>query len=263
MENSKINIFQRFIKSVSDFTFVNQFKNESVGKAIGFMLLGYLLFSLMLGGIINYKISPVMNEMKESVDEVFEVLPDFTIAAGKLSLDNGETFKKIDIEEIVIIFDLEGTDPREYYKTGEDNIILVTESIIYFGQNSEPLDLSVATTELNNESLKSIFAYVKIGVVVVIVLAFIFGILGVFIISALMWGVVIVISNLTNKNISLGDCYKITIYSMVAPGVLTLVIWGSSFDVPLYWVVYTAVVGIYSYLFMNHFSDEENYYVEE
>lgn len=266
MVNNKINLFQRFIKSLSDFSFVNKFKNESVGKAIGFLILGYLCFSIVFGSVVAIKAIPVVRELNESFDVIYEMLPDFTISNGELSLDNGEKYKEVRYDEVVIIFDLENTINGKPY-TNEDLVILANKNSLLIGEGLDPLDYSIFNVDLNNESLKSFVAVVKTLFIVVFIVLFIIGFIGIFLISALVWCVSIIINSVTNKRISSSDCYKIAIYSMVAPGLFTLLTWSIGFIVPYSSIVYILIAGTYSYLFINQYSEKdinlEDYYIEE
>jgi len=252
----KVNIFERMIRSVTDFKFSNQFIKDSTGKAIGLLFFGYLLFIVSIGIFIMISVGPFFNELNDGSIEVIDEIPDFTIENGQFSFENNAVYYEKEFDGMMILFDLDNRNTDEYYATTYNNYILVKENGVY--QNNLQLSsFDTLQTNIDKSTLYDIAKLLKPMLFIGMGIGAVLGILGLFFMSALVWAITIIINGFIKKDITSGECYKVAVHSMVLPGVLMLVNWISPVEIPYFIVIYLVVAGLYAYKFMDNYNPEE------
>lgn len=252
----KTNILQRFIKSVSDFNFSNYFLREKVGKAIGFMLLGYLAFAVIMGAVTLAVVGPEIKGYEESVENIVQQMPDFIIEEGEFKMIGNPEYKIITEGDISVILDLEGEYPESYYAEQYENYFLINEyAIVTNGAELMSFDMFPETLNKSDvEKMPSVITtFFYFGLIVVAVL----GVVGVFVISGLIWAEIIIINGFVKNDVSSADCYKVAVYSMVLPSLLLLINWIFNINIPSFSLIYLVLAGLYGYQFLSKYKPGE------
>jgi len=240
---------------MSDFKFSNYFVKERTGKAIGFMLICYVIFALIFNTFTIMNSNEFFDQFEIDSDYVLNQIPEYNIEEGEVAFVDGTTYKEIVTENVIVYIDLDGKNSDSYYEEIEKtNIVITKEKIMYMN-----VDLAYFK-DWNNafmkEDLEVLPEYVKPMFYMVLVFVSLLGIAGVFIISAFILGLVIIINGLIKTNLTTGECYRVAIYSMVVPGIFTLVHWMLPFAIPMAYVIYIAIAGYYAYQFLVNYEDE-------
>lgn len=258
----KIGIFKRFIKSISDFSFINIFSKEKTGKVIGFAFVFFLCFALLSSLIFVVLTKDAVEETKVILSDMYDNLPDFTLKDGIFSLDNNETYKEISIDGyVVIILDLESEKiVTDYYEIMESPIV-ITKSSMWIEDTNQRVDFSTLKEfeTLTKESFNGLDSIFKTVMIILFIIYIIVSIIGSFILTLIMWCVTLIVNGIFKFKLPSGLCYKITVYSLVVPLLLKLVnriISLTTFNVPMFWLIFLGVFVLYTYKFMKNYDKE-------
>lgn len=260
----KVNIFTRMLKSVTDFNFSNTFIREKTRKSIGLMFFGYFLFALIVASILLIRINPVLDELEATFTNEIATFPDFTYDGSSFSFDDGRTYFEYESEYISFYFDNENRNPVESY-AGFNDFILIKDNMLYInGTSPTPLTTGQAQTNslFTKATLTDAFKVVKPVFTGVIVVFAILGIIGAFVVSLIVWVIVIIINSFTKRDVKTSDLYKVAVHAMVLPGVIAIADWTLPFDIPASQLIYLTVAGFYGYTFLKNYDDEPEVIVE-
>lgn len=134
-EENKMNFFNRIITSIKDFDKYSIFAAEKTGKAICYLALIILIFSIVIGGVFTYKFSVSINK---GIGYFKNYITEVSYINDNLSINSGEEMKLVNPEEIIpiIIINTNATAEQENeYKTElsryENGILLLKDKLIY------------------------------------------------------------------------------------------------------------------------------------
>jgi len=251
----KVNIFERFVRSITDFNFSNHFVKEKTGKSIGLLFFGYLLFVVGLIVFLMITMSPFFNSLNNGSIGIVDEIPDFVIEKGEFSFLNNSVYYEKDIEGNKILFDLDNRNSDDYYKDNYTNHLLVRKDGLY--QNGVMiLGFNSFTTTVDKALLYNFISYLKPLLILILCISAVFGIIGLFILSAFVWAIAIIINGFVKSGLTSGDCYKVAVHAMVLPGVVFFLNWVLPLNIPYFFVIYLVIAGVYAYKFLSNYSDE-------
>jgi len=248
------NIFTRLIKSITDFSFSNQFIKEKTGKTIGLMFFGYLLFVLVFGGVTLVKMAPFVDEMEMVVEDELSKLPDFQMSNGVFNFEDGRTYFEEDFDGLAVIVDLEDKHDVAYYLTQHENYILIKDNNLYMNSNvPTPIEGgTVIDKSMVRNIIKAIVPMMYVGLAIGAVL----GIAVMFLMSLGVWGFVLIINSFIKKGLTASECYRVTGHAMVLPGIVLCLAWILPFEIPGMFFIYFGLASLYGYLFMVNYEPE-------
>ncbi|MEN6315986.1 MAG: DUF1189 domain-containing protein [Clostridiaceae bacterium] len=253
MGESRIGFFSSIYYSIAGFSKYRYFLRNSTGRAIVYLL----IISLVIGVIT---LVPEVNLFNKTIDELVTnidtTIPDFTFADGKLEvkatmpiiIDNGGTAIVID------------TSPdAEKILDSYDMIILITSDKII---QKNYVDKSV--TNLSNfqglvmtrDSIRQVLPVMKpIGIAVFLFLG-IFFICGKFI-SALIVSIIgLIINSVKNTRLSYHNIFKISVYSLTLPFLLSTVLDLVPVNIPFKPLLVYVIASVYVYGAINTIKKE-------
>ncbi|MBI9013474.1 MAG: DUF1189 family protein [Clostridiales bacterium] len=252
----KVNIFERSIRSITDFKFSNQFIKEKTSKSIGLLFFGYLLFVVAICTYVMINVGPFFDDINDGSIEVIDEIPDFIIENGQFAFENNVIYYEKEFEGMMILFDLDNRNTDEYYTNTYSNYILIKENGVY-QNNVQLLSFETLQTNLDKSTLYDVAKLLKPMLFIGLGIGVILGIIGLFLLSALVWALTIIINGFIKKDITSGECYKIAVHAMVLPGILMLINWISPIAIPYFFILYLVVAGLYAYKFMDNYNPEE------
>ncbi len=134
-EENKMNFFNRIITSIKDFDKYSIFAAEKTRKAICYLALIILIFSIVIGGVFTYKFSVSINK---GIDYFKNNITEVSYIKDNLSINSGEEIKLVNPEEImpIIIINTNATAEQENeYKDElsryENGILFLKDKLIY------------------------------------------------------------------------------------------------------------------------------------
>lgn len=254
-----MNIFTRFIKSITDFNSSNIFIKEKMSKSIIFLIVSYLTFALVMASATYVLVKPTLNQVADQIEVVLEDMGSFTIENGGIQNYQGVMSKSYQVDGLDIVIDMANhynteTASMTAFVIQKDQIISGNQVIMDFKTLQAPLlsdDVLLVV-----DQIPTIFNFF-IGVFVAL------GFIGVFIASGLVWGLMIIMNGFVKKDISSADLYKVAIHSMVVPGIFILMVWLFNISTSINSLIYFAIAGFYGFQFMKRYEDEvslENLY---
>lgn len=254
MTNYKL--FEKFIRAPYEFSISKQIVKEKTGKAIGFMMFGYLLFVILLGAYLNLTFVPELEELIDDIKVAIEEMPEFTIEDGQFTAEGGIEYKVYSDDDLHMIIDTNDQYDLDYYNNEyETYYAFRSDRLIVNG--GEVVRYNILQETMNNDTVKAIPDVFKSLFYLGYVILALLGILGIFFLSAVLWGLVIIINGFLRVEISSGDCYKLVPYTMLVPAVLTLLTLLLPFEVPGFIMIYLAVAAFYAYKYLSHYEHVE------
>lgn len=250
----KINILQRFKRSIIDFNFSNDYLKEKMSKSIGFLLIGYLFFVLIFGVFSLMITIPSISKSVDTVNSVLDVMGDFNVSEGAITNYNGPEYKEIEFEDHVVVIDLNNTHPVTYYNNFGNYFLINEDGLVSNGEVF--FTFMTFQSEFSSEDIRTLselfvpMMYAVFGILAV------FGIGAVFIVSVLVLGLIIILNGFLKKGITTGECYKIAIHSMVVPGIFILGSWMTNLNSSINSLIYIAIAGVYGYMNLKNYNDQ-------
>ncbi|WP_058485513.1 DUF1189 domain-containing protein [Defluviitalea phaphyphila] len=233
MKNAKINFLQRVEKSLSDFSFYKVIVQESVGKAIGYLI----LLSFILGIISIIK---PLYEINEEMKEYEENIPDVIIKNGELNINTKMPIILNSDDSVIIIDTREGInkDIINDYNTG----LLITRKQILFKNGFSIQEVysfnEIKYAEFDKEKFKNFLFIFKLilmpiyglGTVLSVIIGKLIGSLFVSLIG-------LIINEIYKANLRYKAIYKIGVYSMTLSSIIKVAINQLSFEIPFFYLL--------------------------
>lgn len=252
----KVNIFERFVRSITDFSFSNHFVKEKIGKSIGLLFFGYLMFVVGLIVFLMISLTPFFNSIDNGSIGIVDEIPDFIIENGEFSFLNKSVYYEKVFDDSLLLFDLDNRNPDGFYKTNYPDHLLVRKDGLY--QNGVMiLGFNSLTSRVDKSLIYDFISYLKPLLILILCIGAVFGVVGLFVLSAFVWAIAIIINGFVKSGLTSGDCYKIAVHAMVLPGVIFFLNWVLSINVPYFFIIYLVVAGVYAYKFLSNYSDED------
>ncbi len=134
-EEKNMNFFERVITSIKDFEKYAIFATERTRKAIAYLALVILIFSIVIASVFTYKFSVSIN----NAIEYFKInISEVNYNDNNLSINSGEELKLINPKEVlpIVIINTNATQEQEKdyeneINTYENGILLLKDKIIY------------------------------------------------------------------------------------------------------------------------------------
>ncbi|WP_058485512.1 DUF1189 domain-containing protein [Defluviitalea phaphyphila] len=245
MENTKIIFLQRVKKSLSDFSFYKVIVQESIGKAVVYLI----LLSLILG-ILNY-IKPFY-EINKSIKKFEQIIPNITLKNGKLNVDARMPIIMGDFDDVIIVDTREGTDENILYNYKQGILVTKREIFIKYSTNTKKSYLfNIWKNEvLNKQNLINFLSFFKFIVIpfyglIIVLLTIIVKLIGSLFVSLIG----LIINVIYKANLRYKAIYKIGVYSMTLSSIIKIAINQLSIEIPffhlLFLFVYYGVIVFY------------------
>lgn len=252
---AKVNIISRMIKSISDFNFSNHFIKEKMSKSIGLLFFGYLIFVLVFGVYVMFSVNPVLNDLSDAFDSQISDLPDFQLYNGEFEFEDGRTYFEKELDGMFFAVDLENKHELAYYQA-YPNFVVFKDGQVYMNSDV-PTPLQGMQAPITKDSIKTLLKAIVPMMYVGLAIGAVLGIGFMFVLSAVNWVIAIVINSAMKRELSSSDLYKVTAHAMVLPGLLMLINWLVPFTIPMFFFIYLALTGFYSFMFIKSYQEED------
>lgn len=219
-----MNIFQKFIKSFYDFKAYIEFKKQSGGKALIYVILVSVLFTTLA---FMKPIFKVANSVDNFNIEYKNKIPEFTIKNGKLDIKNGNKFKldnldsedlKIDGEKIHRFVMDDTTYGKEVLDKYDSGIFMFDSRFAFKYKSGKVVNLNYTSIPGLNVSknqlfdkMKGLVSKGKIAIPILIGICFLIGDL----FKAILISIIgIIIKTILDVSLRFKDIYKLTLYAL-------------------------------------------------
>ena len=240
-ENKKMNFFDKVITSIKDFEKYAIFATERTRKAISYLALLILIFSIVIASVFTYKFSVSINSgieyFKSNISEV-------TYKDNNLSINSGEELRIMNPEEvlpIVIINTNTSIEQENDYKneisTYANGILLLKDRFIY---RNEMLNQSISyeykdianvygISEFNKEDVLTFIAnvnninlYLSFFIIIAIYLFIIYFIST--IVDIVMVGILgFIFSRIVGIKLKFKATFNMGVYALTLPIILNMI----------------------------------------
>jgi hypothetical protein len=247
MNEHRINIFKCFIYSITGFDRYRVLLRQSMGKAVGCLI----LLTFLLSAVVFVPFYTMTHEMSvNALTYATEKMPDFKLAGGRLEV-YGEMPIVIEEGDLPVVID---TTPgaEDSILVEYDNVLLFTESKVivksYVNRQEYPFSAFEGmdiTKDMLMKALPMIKAYINI---IIIITAVFMGILfvGMKFFSALVVSIIGLIANSSSKtNLTFKSIFKLSMFSMTLPLIICTVIDALMIGIPFMPVLFYVGSGIY------------------
>jgi hypothetical protein len=247
MNESKINIFKCFIYSITGFDRYRVLLRQSMGKAVGCLI----LLSLLMSAVIFIPFFTMTYDVSnKALSYITEKLPDFRLSEGRLEV-YGEMPIVFEEGDVPVVID---TTPgaEDSILNQYDTVFLITDSKMviknYVNRQEYPFSAFDGLDIKKDTLIKAmpiIKAYINIIYIFsAILLAIIFT--GAKFISALVVSIIGLIANSSSRtNLTFKSIFKLSMFSMTLPLIICTVIDALMINIPFMPVLFYAGSGIY------------------
>lgn len=244
MENRKIRFHEKFIKSITDFSFYEIMSNQSTGKAIK-----YLLMLTITVGVL-WLVKPVYlfnTGITKMVYSFNDAVPNFLFQDGQLSVE-GKMPMVIGNDQNTIIIDTSGKSDASLLDRYHDGVFIGKDKIVQKKNGFE-------TRNFDFSQLKQ-FTLTKADVANLIpllrginVFIFIFG-LPWFFVSKLFSALILasigmILAGIKKTSVKYGTMFRISIYSLTVPILIKVLLQILGVGIPHFWILYFVVGSVY------------------
>lgn len=252
----KMGFFTKFSKSLYDFKSYISFKKESTGKAFLYLFLMSLLIGLI--SIIR-PIYQVNNAFKIGKEEFNNSIQELNFKNGVLEVKSS---KPISIMEdsfaLIVDTDSEEADPDKI--KGYPNAMLFYKDVAYFKSNWKVQQINydeIQNLEINKQDVNKYIGIMKSVVYVCIA----FMPIGIFIknmFTALIIALFALVIGAIQKNEqSFGDMYKLSIYALTLPSLVSLLNSSTGMKIPHFYSLYCLIAIIYMWFVIKAIKEQE------
>lgn len=253
---SQKKLFNRFINSISDFSFSNQFIKEKTGKAFSFMIVCFLFFSLITLGMYLFKIQPKINDGVLEAEEILNSLPDFELTKDGFEFNNPLKEGRYESDALLLVIDINDQEEIVFNKNDDKMVLHIDEKAIYINEVTA-LEYNLLTGSFNKEAIidliRSAETIAKIVLVIWLIVMFFFLLF----LSTGAWLMVLFINGFLKKNIKKGDAYKVGVYAMTLPNVILSLLMFTGTSLPGFIFIYMGLLGFYSYVFLKNYRNAD------
>ncbi len=251
-----ITFLEKVKDSLLDNSFGAKIKTEKLGESMKYLV----IWMLFIGSVIMIKGEFEMHAgMKEFISALKTDIPDFALRDGHFTCQGEMPFIKKTDKNILVIDTSGKTSPAilEGYKTG----VLITGSTIVYKKNtmestnynlSDLKKLNVTKADLvgyaNNLMIPGIILIFIIGVICI----YLFKLIGVLFLSLLAF----ILSKIIKTEIDFKNLFKIGIYAIIIPSLLTFCLYLFNINIPYFWIVYYAIAIFFIAKFIIGFNGE-------
>lgn len=249
MNENRINIFKCFIYSIAGFDKYRILLRQSMGKAVGYlMLLAFLMSAVVFVPFysMTYEIS------NSALSYVIEKIPDFRLYEGRLEV-YGEMPIVFDEGDVPVVIDTSpGAEDR--ILSQYDIVFLFTDSKMvmknYVNRQEYPFS-AFNGLDITKDSLTEAMPIIKAYINIIFIISAVFLVIifvGAKFISALIVSIIGLIANSSSKtNLSYKNIFKLSMFSMTLPLVICTVIDALMINIPLMSALFYIGSGIYIY----------------
>ncbi|NLK21495.1 MAG: DUF1189 domain-containing protein [Epulopiscium sp.] len=250
MENEKTGFFSKILKSITDFKMYPLIIKESVGRAIGYLV----LLSLIIGLLGCIKPIYLTNKVIDMAVKTFESeIPYFNLSNGELTVEDEMPMVFEQGSQIIIIDTTNQIDKgilNDYYQ----GFILYKNSMInkQGPQYQEIKYTDLGNLEFDRDSIKAFMPKLKYIIIPIIIVFVILGaVLGKLFSSLIVSILGLIVNAISKGNLKYDGIYKIGIYSLTLPSIIKLVIKQIPIRIPffgmMFFFAYYAIIIIYIY----------------
>jgi hypothetical protein len=245
MDQNKIGFFSRIFYSMSKMDFYVTVAKESVRKAFKYLV----LFCILLGAINSIiKVVGFFDAISEVKKFVTKDIPDFTFKNGELNVE-GEMPIVVESDDLALIVDTSG-ELDESSLDGYNEGIFISKTYIVSKKNvmqKERIDFAeLGALSFTKSSLIAFLPTLKILGFLFPIFIIIATIIGKLIGSLFVSIITAIVGAVKKVNLSYGQTYAIGIYAMTLPSIIKFIANLLSLKIPLFFVVYYAIVIIYA-----------------
>lgn len=248
----KMNVAEKFIKSIIDIKSYLVFLKERTGKAILYIL----LLSIILGGIKGFNVSRnIQKAINEAKNYLTENEDTFKLENGELTV--GENPILIKEEGVLVLVDTSYTYESYGQKQLADlnlenyiNSVLVFKDRVIVNNNGQQTvqNFSEITTNIYPGDIINILNAASIVGVFILLFYIVGGFIG-----NLLWALIItlvgtVASYIIKVKIKFKGLYRISLYAITLPAVIHTIFVSASIVVPMFSLIFLVISMVYVYL---------------
>ena len=248
----KMNVAEKFIKSIIDIKSYLVFLKERTSKAIIYIL----LLSIILGGIKGFNVSRnIQKAINETKNYLTENEDTFKLENGELTV--GENPILIKEEGVLVLVDTSYTYDSFGQKNLSDlnlekyiNSVLIFKDRVIINNNGQQTvqKFSDITTNIYPRDVINILNAASIVWIFVLLIYTIGGFIG-----NLLWALIIalvgtVVSYIVKVKIKFKGLYRISLYSITLPVIIDTIFVSANVRVPMFSLIFLAVSMVYIYL---------------
>lgn len=249
METKKVNIFMELIYSLFNFTYYRKLLHNNTGKVFLHMLI-LVLFTVLLTIIVPIIQFQFILSAVGGFSGLIESMPYFEISNNKIYCE-----KEFNIDSKPIYVEINtdtsfsDNDAIYYSSKGYDTIILIDSNkfVVYENDSFEYFNLSDVNGLLsfNRDMLKNLIPFIYLIIAFMVFFSIIGGLIGYLFNALIVTLIGLIIASVMNKHYQFGSIYKLSIYTLTLPILISAVLPLIKVIIPFYWIIEISIACIY------------------
>ncbi|MCT4543459.1 MAG: DUF1189 domain-containing protein [Vallitalea sp.] len=225
MENENPNIFMKFIKSFTDFNIYSKIRYEKLSKSFGYLIIFSLILGIIFASYISIKTNDSINKTIAFLEE--DNIPNITIKNGLLNVDIDEPLILTNQNDFIFILDMSGEHNLNDLIGYTLGYLVTPERIIInqAGTPSMPIEFkNIRNIDLDKDTIiKYLNGIRNILIIIIFIVILIVVILFKLLESLLVSIIALIINSTSNTNLTYTELYKISIYALTLPSIISFV----------------------------------------
>lgn len=255
----EMGFFQKFINSFYNFNAYNDYKKQSIERAIVYILLVSLIFTTASSISSSIKFittsSVIRNEMESK-------MPDFEFKDGILKVDSNEPLKFVD-DNTAFMIDTSGNTSVESLSSYSTYFLITSDTVYYKepGSSMQTIALNAfSTITLNKQTAQNIASKFLTTILIITIIfspivAFVGKLMNSFTVMAIIG---LALSTIMDKKLKYSDCAKLSLYALTVPFAIKTILKVLSIKIPCFTLVYYAIAILYLGFGINALKDNQN-----
>ena len=269
-KEEKLTFLKKLKFSIFDFEKYQNLALEKISRTIGYIALLVLVFSLIVSGIMTFKVYSISQNIREYIDENIETIDFNDNKLSVISKQNGEKTiiedEKLNTKIVIMTLNEEEkiNEAIEELNSSENSILILNDKIIIKNEvitnpitysyasisekyNINKIDKQEAINLLSYNTLKPLlFVLYGIFLVYIFLIAYLPStLIDIIILSIFAY----IVSGITRMKIKYSALYNIAAYSLTLPIILNIfyviVQAVTGFQIKYFEVMYTTIASIY------------------
>ncbi|MGE5613791.1 MAG: DUF1189 domain-containing protein [Bacillota bacterium] len=254
MNNTKLGFFSRFFYSIASFEKYRLFLRQSTGKAMVYLLLVSLFFSLVvyIPGMIEYN-----NMIDDLAGNFNTIVPDFKLENGRLEVE-GEMPVILSDGNYAIIIDTSPNADERVLDEYDTAMLITSDRIIqknFVDKTTIDLDVFEGLV-ITRDSVRRVLPVMKPLGIITFIFAMLFFICLKYINALIISLIGVIINAYKHTGLSYRSIFKLSVYSMTLPLLVFTILDLAPVNIPLKWIPYYLTAAIYLYCVINNIKKE-------
>lgn len=248
---------------IFDKNFGKKIKNETLGNSFKF----FFVFMFFISILIMAKFSVAVNLiMDQAVSKLNSEYSNFEVKNGKFIYYGEMPVLKVE-DDIAVVIDTTGTTDETTLKRYSAGVFINENKVIFKKNEFDKRIYDLEDFKDTDFTKKDLVDGIKSVKIPFIIICFILGVIFIYIlklIGILFVTIIGLIFNRTsNRKLKYVDIFKISIYAVVLPSIIKVIITSAELQIPFFFSIYYLITGFYILRYLKSYNNDVEIEIEK